>query len=469
MAPLEPAICWQAIYSRDARFDGRFFAGATTTGLYCRNVCPVPFARPKNIVLFACAEAAEAAGFRPCKRCQARAAPGTPAWRGTLAVVSRALRLILEGALNEGSVEELAERLGLGARQLRRLFSQHLGASPLKIASVQRVHLARTLIGESTVPMTEVAFSSGFQSIREFNHALRQSTGQSPSDLRRKAGNRRVDTVLDLRLPFKGPFAWEQLLAFLQPRAIPGIEVVSESTYRRTIELDGTRGILLVTQTAAEPRLRVHLELNRLDALAPIVERVRHMFDLAADPTGIAVHLSHHAELRPSIERRPGLRIPGSWDGFEVAVSAVLGQRLTKPGSVKPSPRKLMALVVRSFGTPFKTSLAPLTYLFPASRTLLEADLSRAGMTKAQAATVRELARRTINNQLTFRASTTLDQAVAQLTAIGGIDENVAHYIAMRAWGEPDAFPVDQLPAASASGTWRPWRAYAAMHLTAGQ
>jgi len=160
MAPLEPAICWQAIYSRDARFDGRFFAGATTTGLYCRNVCPVPFARPKNIVLFACAEAAEAAGFRPCKRCQARAAPGTPAWRGTLAVVSRALRLILEGALNEGSVEELAERLGLGARQLRRLFSQHLGASPLKIASVQRVHLARTLIGESSFARDSKAFAS---------------------------------------------------------------------------------------------------------------------------------------------------------------------------------------------------------------------------------------------------------------------------------------------------------------------
>src|ERR1019366_7131171 len=204
-------ICWQAMCSRDPRFDGRFFAGARNTGLCCRNVCPVPFARPKNIFLFTCAAAAESAGFRPCKRCRPQAGPGTPAWLGTSAVVSRAFRLIMEGALNTGSVEELADRLGLGSRQLRRLFVQHLGASPLKIATTHRVHRARKLIDESGLPMTQVAFCSGFNSIREFNHAVRLSTGQSPSELRRAASALRSagrPSGLELSLSYRQPFDW---------------------------------------------------------------------------------------------------------------------------------------------------------------------------------------------------------------------------------------------------------------------
>lgn len=234
---LDPAICWQAIYSRDPRFDGRFFAAAKSTGLYCRNICPVPFARPKNIVLFACAAAAEAAGFRPCKRCQPQAAPGTPAWLGSSAVVSRAFRLILEGALNKGGVDQLAERLGIGSRHLRRLFVQHLGASPIKIATTQRVHLAMKLLDESQLPITKIAHYVGFKSIREFNHSMRLSAGQSPSTFRRSSGDARSVSQrgLELRLSYRPPFDWGHLINFLCQRAIRGVEVVSKDSYSRTI------------------------------------------------------------------------------------------------------------------------------------------------------------------------------------------------------------------------------------------
>src|ERR1017187_7186074 len=260
---IDPGICWQAIYSRDPRFDGRFFMGTTTTGIYCRNICPVPFARPKNIVLFACAAAAELAGFRPCKRCQAQAAPGTPAWLGTSAVVNRAFRLILEGALNDGGVTGLAERMGIGPRHLRRLFVQHLGASPLKIATTRRIHLARNLIDESNLPMTQIAFCSGFKSIREFNHAVRLSTGQSPTELRRPVGASPSSTRpsgLQLRLPYRRPFDWGSLIAFLRQRAMPGVEFVTENSYQRTIEMAGVPGILTVKPDATGPRLVVSLE-----------------------------------------------------------------------------------------------------------------------------------------------------------------------------------------------------------------
>jgi AraC family transcriptional regulator of adaptative response / DNA-3-methyladenine glycosylase II len=458
MAPPDPSICWPAIYARDPRFDGRFFAAATTTGLYCRNVCPVPFAQPRNIVLFARAAAAEAAGFRPCKRCQPQAAPGTPAWLGTFAVVSRALRLVLCGALNEGSVEQLAERLGLGARQLRRLFVQHLGASPVKIATTHRVHLARKLIDESSFPMTEIAFHSGFKSIREFNHAVRTSTGQSPSQLRQAKGSARIPArqpALDLRLPYQKPFDWRSLLFFLQQRAIPGMELVSGSTYRRTIEIDGVRGYLAVNPDESESRLLVRLELSGYAAIAQTVDRIRRIFDLGADPLLIAGHLSRDPKLRASVQSRPGLRVPGVWDGFEAAVLAILGQTLATPG-----PKRLITRLVKLFGSPLETPVRGLNRLFPNPESLAAADLSKIGVPHVLAATLRTLARQ----HRKLAAAATLEEVVSQLTALGGIDESIANYIAMRAFGEPDAFPLRELTLAEAA-PWRPWRAYAAMHI----
>jgi AraC family transcriptional regulator of adaptative response / DNA-3-methyladenine glycosylase II len=347
---IDPGICWQAIYSRDPRFDGRFFMGTTTTGIYCRNICPVPFARPRNIVLFACAAAAESAGFRPCKRCQAQAAPGTPAWLGTSAVVNRAFRLILEGALSEGNVTELAERMGIGPRHLRRLFVQHLGAPPLKIALTRRIHLARNLIEESGLPMSQIAFCSGFKSIRDFNHAIRLSTGQSPSELRRAAGapqSSARSSGLELRLPYRRPFDWSSLIAFLRRRAIPGVEFVTENSYQRTIEIGGVPGFLTVKPDTTGPRMLVSLETKGAKGLERAVERIRRIFDLGADPVQIASHLSRDTELQQLLKRRPGLRVPGVWDGFEAAVLAVLGQKLTSAGSKRSVTR-----LVQMFGTP---------------------------------------------------------------------------------------------------------------------
>ena len=476
---LDAAICRQAINSRDPRFDGRFFAGATTTGLYCRNVCPVPPARPENILLFACAAAAESAGFRPCKRCQPQAAPGTPAWLGTSAVVSRAFRLILEGALNDGGVDELAERLGLGSRQLRRLFVQHLGASLLKIATTHRVHLARKLIEESGLPMTKIAFGSGFKSIREFNHAIRLSAGQSPSELRRAADGSRPKARaggLELRLPYRRPFDWASLIAFLKPRAIPGVEFVTEDSYQRTIEVGGVPGILTVRPDGARSRLVVHLQGGSYEGLAQTVERVRRIFDLNADPIQIASHLSSDPRLRGLVKLRPGLRVPGVWDGFEAAVLAVLGQKLTTSGT-----RRIVGRFVQMFGTPVNTPSRGLKFLFPRPETLAHADLSKAGISDGCAKTIRKLTSSTMRRHLSFATSRTLEQAVSQLKEICGIDESTANYIAMRAFGEPDAFPseesrlrrilvetgpiVSSAQAVVMAERWRPWRAYAAMHV----
>jgi AraC family transcriptional regulator of adaptative response / DNA-3-methyladenine glycosylase II len=475
---IDPGICWQAIYSRDSRFDGRFFMAATTTGIYCRNICPVPFARPKNIVLFPCAAAAEAAGFRPCRRCQAQAAPGTPAWLGTSAVVNRAFRLILEGALNEGNVMELAGRMGIGPRHLRRLFVQHLGASPLKIANTRRIHLARNLIDESELPMTQIAFSSGFKSIREFNHAVRLSTGQSPRELRRAAGALRPSTGsrgLELRLPYRRPFDWASLIAFLRQRATPGVEFVTENSYQRTVEVAGAPGFLTVKPAPTGPWLVVSLGTNEFKGLEHTVERIRRIFDLGADPIQIASHLSRHPKLRQLLQRRPGLRVPGVWDGFEAAVLAVLGERLTSPGS-----RRSVTRLVQMFGTPVDTPVSGLKYLFPRPEVFAHADLSKAGISNVHADILRNLSRATMRRCLSFSTLRTLEETVSQVGAACGIDESKANYIAMRAFGEPDAFPSKELKlrrtitglkpimspaqAIDLAEKWRPWRAYAAMH-----
>src|SRR5437763_1811400 len=244
---LDPAHCYQAVLSRDRRFDGRFFAGVVTTGVYCRPICPVKPAKPQNVRWFACAAAAEAAGFRPCRRCRPETAPGTPAWTGTSAVVSRALRLIAAGALDDGAMEGFASRLGVGTRQLRRLFGTHLGASPMQVARARRVHFARALIDETDLPMAEVAFAAGFGSVRDFNYAVRATFGRSPTELRRARGARspRADGAgLAVRLPYRPPLDWSGLLAFLAPRATPGVEAVADGVCRRTIAVGDARGTI---------------------------------------------------------------------------------------------------------------------------------------------------------------------------------------------------------------------------------
>ncbi len=475
---LDPARCYRAFVSHDRRFDGRLFGGVVTTGIYCRPICPVRPAKLENSRFFVCAAAAEAAGFRPCRRCRPETSPGTPAWLGTSAVVSRAFRLISEGALDEEAIERFSARVGLSGRQLRRLFQRQLGASPAQIARARRIHFARGLIDETRLPMTAVALSAGFGSVRQFNYAVRRTFGEAPSALRRRRHGAPASdgSGLLLRLPYRPPLAWGSLLAFLRARATPGVEVVEDDAYRRTIELMGVVGTIEVRADAHEPHLLLRVRLPSYDGLMQIVERAGRLFDLGADPYEIASRLRRSPFLRPLAERTPGMRVPGAWDAFELAVRAALGEQMTGRAATT-----LCGRLVRTFGEAVGGSNDGLSHLFPNPARLADADLARVGIPRARAATIRALAAAVTRGAPVLDAGRGLDDALARFTAVPGLDPATAHYIAMRALGEPDAFPSTDLGLRRAAGNathpssaaalehivepCRPWRAYAAMYL----
>jgi AraC family transcriptional regulator of adaptative response / DNA-3-methyladenine glycosylase II len=479
---LSPERCYRALRSRDSRFDGRFFVGVVTTGIYCRPICPAPTPRERNVRFFPCAAAAEEEAFRPCRRCRPETSPGTPVWSGSTATVSRALRLISEGGLDGSGVEHLASRLGIGARHLRRLVTQHLGASPLSIARTQRVHLARRLIDETTLPMEAIARSAGFSSVRQFNHAVRATFKRSPTELRR---NRRSvqdsETGGDLRMRvgYRPPFDWLGLLGFLALRATPGVEAVQDGRYVRTVRVGDLHGTITVEALEGVPELLLRVHLPSLPGLQSVVERVRRIFDLTADPLRIANDLARDPALAPRIRARPGIRVPGAWDPFELAVRAVLGQQVTVKGATTLAGR-----LVRAFGKPIDAPSTSLTHLFPTADTLAESDFAGIGLPAARAETIRALARSVADGCLTLDGAAGLDDVVGDLRGVSGIGAWTAHYVAMRALGEPDAFPAGDLGLRKAAGTngrpltasvlerkaeaWRPWRAYAAMWLWSG-
>jgi AraC family transcriptional regulator of adaptative response / DNA-3-methyladenine glycosylase II len=471
------------VYSRDGRFDGRFFAGIATTGIYCRSICPASFGSTSNVRWFRSSAAAEKAGFRPCKRCRSDTSPGSAAWFGTWAVVSHALRLISQGALNDAGVEQLADRVGVGSRHLRRLFHRHLGASPLKIARSHRAQVARNLIVETHLVPREIASRAGFASIRQFHHSVKTTFGQSPAKLRRlhrtvQAHGRDVGVVV--HLPYRAPFDWSSMMRFLQPRVTRCVEVVDVEFYRRTIEMDGAAGAIEVWDQPRQSRLAMRVILPSYDGLVQVVQRVSRLFDLGADVLHIVRHLARDARLAEIVAERPGLRVPGAWDGFELAVRATLGQRLTALD--RPA---LAERLVRTFGRPIEAPLPGLSHVFPRPEILAEANLTSIGIPAPQADTIRSLARAVLARKLEFNpfASKSLDDALARLRVPSTLDESAASYIAMRSLGEPDAVPHADLGLRRAFGTrgtavspaellhifesFRPWRAYAAMHLWA--
>jgi AraC family transcriptional regulator of adaptative response / DNA-3-methyladenine glycosylase II len=434
---LDRLACDRARLSRDARFDGRFFIAVTTTGIYCRPICPARAAKDENVRYFATAAAAEAAGFRPCLRCRPEAAPGTPAWHGTSAVVSRALRLIGEGALDGEGVERLSDRLGVTGRHLRRLFRQHLGATPLEVALTRRVHFAKKLLDETSLDFNEVAFVSGFGSLRRFNAQIRRTFRRTPTELRRLARGRVASDpeCYRFRLDYRPPYDWDAMLGFLESQAIPGVESVEESLYRRTIAVDGKSGIIEVSRFPAGSSLRLSVRFPDPRALLLIVERVRRFFDLGADPAVIEEHLGDEPLLRGPLSEHPGIRAPGAWDGFELAVTAILGPRIA-------------GRVAAMFGSPVAGGVG-LERVFPTDRQLSSAPIERAGVGTARAEAIRALARQASDGEV----------------ARPGIDERTAEYIAMRALGEPDAFPSVDPGLRRQAERWRPWRAYAFMLL----
>ena len=472
---LDPSRCYRALETRDRRFDGRFFVAVRTTGVYCRPICPAPTPKARNVTFFAHAAAAEEAGFRPCLRCRPETAPGTPAWNGTSAVVVRALRLIEDGALDDGDTAALAARIGLGERQLRRLFVQHLGAAPAKVARSRRVHCARRLLDETDLAVTKIAFAAGFRSIRQFNDAMRETFHESPTALRARRRRTPAAGELTVRLPYRPPLPWDALLAFLAARATPGIEVVADGAYRRTVLIGDEPAVIDARPDPARADVVLRVHAADHTRLIDVLERVRRLFDLRADPERIATHLRRDRGLRALVDRLPGLRVPGAWDPFELAVRAILGQQVTVRGATTLAGR-----LAERFGTP--VDLGPgLTRLFPTPATLAGAALETIGLPRARATTIRTLADAVATGRLVLDASQGTDALAARLSALPGIGPWTAAYVAMRALGEPDAFPAGDLGVRAALGngdgtvsartaatqaeSWRPWRAYAVMYL----
>ncbi len=473
----DPRICDLARKSRDARFDGLFFTAASSTGIYCRPVCPAPAARRTNVRYYANAAAAEADGFRPCLRCRPELAPGNDVWRHGDDVVANVLKLIADGALAEQSLEQLAARVGISGRQLRRLFVQRVGVPPHNVYTTQRLLFAKQLLTETALPVTEVALASGFRSLRRFNAAFAQANRIEPRQLRRTPRAAK-DAPLVLRLAYRPPYAFGAVLEFLRTRALPGVECVDAHGYARVFGPATAPGWLILDPwpgRAHNLRLRVHCP-NATELLG-VVTRVRRMFDLDANPALINGAFAADPLLGPLCARHPGLRVPGSWDGFETAVRAVLGQQVSVAAA-----RTLAARIVQRYGTPLATPPQPgLERLFPAPDALATADLRGLGVTTSRARTIQGIAQALQDRRVTFDPAQPLDEFVRRWTALPGIGPWTAHYIAMRVQNEPDAFPAADLVlrrAAAGGGTplsergllarataWRPWRAYAVMQL----
>jgi AraC family transcriptional regulator of adaptative response / DNA-3-methyladenine glycosylase II len=426
------------------------------------------------VVFYKCAAAAQEAGFRPCLRCRPELSPDAPAALGTSATINRALRLIGEGALDETGVDDFATRLGIGERHLRRLFLEHVGASPLAVAQTRRLLFAKKLIDETSLSMTDIAIAAGFGSVRRFNDAFLATYGRSPRDLRRNVKPRETSGIT-LKLPFRPPYNWKSVVGFFGPRAITGVECVADDAYRRTIDIDGVAGWFEVKRVPCQNHLEAHISIPGVGAINRIANRLRRMFDLQADTDTISSHLRRDPGLAKYIDSLAGLRLPGAWDPFELCVRAILGQQV----SVKAAST-LAARLVATFGRPFAPADG-LTHVFPAPDVLARADLTKIGVVRARAQAISSLASAVASGAVRLDALDTLPDIVGCLCEQPGIGEWTAHYVAMRAYGEPDAFPTSDLGLRKAvtpdkqpistselarmAEAWRPWRSYAAMAL----
>jgi len=487
MVRLDPEVCYRALETHDERFDGRLFVGVTSTGIYCRPVCPARPAKLENCRFFVSAAAAQEAGFRPCLRCRPEKAPELGSWRGTSNTVSRGLALIAEGELDgrEATVDGLAEKLGVGERQLRRLFQQHLGASPVAVAQTRRILFAKQLIHDTRLPMAEIALLAGFGSVRRFNETFHQLYQRPPAALRRKAQlpqDSIAVTGVTLRLRYRPPYDWSAMLSHLRARAIDGVERVNGETYCRTVLSDGVMGTVEIAHLPSAKSLAVTIRFPTVRALPAIVSRIRRVFDLAADVAAIGAHLARDRMLAALIAERPGLRTPGGWDGFELGARAVLGQQVSIAAA-----RQLGARLAQLCGTRASAREVPdgaLALAFPTAAQVAGADLTALGMPSARRRALRAVAQAALDDPRLFEPLATVEQTVSRLCDIEGFGEWTAQYIALRAAREPDAFPASDLGllrgASTRIGTsigpkelikraerWRPWRAYAAQHLWA--
>ncbi|MGI5404305.1 DNA-3-methyladenine glycosylase 2 family protein [Streptomyces sp. CA-135486] len=458
---------YEAVSSRDARFDGVFFFAVSTTGIYCRPSCPAITPKRQNVTFYRTAAAAQGAGFRACRRCRPDAVPGSAEWNARADVVGRAMRLIGDGIVDREGVAGLAGRLGYSARQVQRQLNAELGAGPIALARAQRGHTARVLLQTTTLQVAEIAFAAGFASVRQFNDTIREIYAATPSELRSappgrgsrfgSVGSAGVAAGVPLRLAYRGPYASAEVFDYLAARAITGIEeVVGERgsrVYRRTLRLPGGPGVAEVDeQPGTGGWLECRLHLVRLRDLTTATQRMRRLFDLDADPRAVAERLGTDPVLAPLVAARPGLRAPGTAEPHELAVRAVLGRR------------ELGAALVAAYGERLAEPSGGLTHLFPQAADLAEASLEELGMPDARRETLHMLTTALADGSVVLDPGADRDETERQLLALPGIGRRTAGYIRMRGLGDPDV-PLRQDVAVQDARAWRPWSSYAMHHL----
>lgn len=478
---MDDNAAYHALAARDTRFDGVFYVGVTSTGIYCRPICPARTPLQQNCHFFPSAAMAEKAGFRPCLRCRPELAPGEAPVDQARRIAHLVTSRMNEGALEEGGgIEDIARELGLSSRQLRRIVQQELGVSPVELLQTHRLLLAKQLLTETRLQVIDVAFASGFSSLRRFNSAFRSRYGMPPTRLRREAsapaaGATTTGHASTVRLAYRPPYDWEAMLDFLRGRRVVGVEEVTDDAYSRTVRLGDCAGWIRVTHAPEKHSLLVEFSHSLTPALPALLDRLRHLFDLTARPDLIAAHLAHDERLRPSIAAHPGLRVPGAFDGFELAVRAILGQQITVKAATTLSCR-----FAEVFGGKINTPISGLTHLSPTPGEVAKAtaeDVARLGIVGSRARSILALAEAYRSGQLRLVPGNSPEQILPRLIALPGIGPWTAHYIAMRALRWPDAFLKEDIAVRNRLGgvtptqaealslPWRPWRSYAVLHV----
>jgi AraC family transcriptional regulator of adaptative response / DNA-3-methyladenine glycosylase II len=477
---IDDDAAYSAMKSRDPRFDGVFFVGVTSTGIYCRPICPVKVPKRENCRFFENAGAAEKAAFRPCLRCRPELAPGHAPVDQAHRLADLIVHRIDEGLADEGAgLEEIATQFDLSSRQLRRIVQQELGVSPIELIQTRRLLLAKQLLTDTQLPVIEIAFASGFSSLRRFNDAFSTHYRMPPTRLRKDATTHpdriNLTDTSTLQLGYRPPYDWQSMLKFLATRAIREVEFVTADTYARTIRIGDHTGWIKVSNAAAKNALRVEFTHSLTPVLPALLGRLRNMFDLSARPDIIAAHLMQDPTLKQSVTQNPGLRVPGAFDGFEMAVRAILGQQITVQAATKIACR-----YAEAFGKPIATPFPELTRLSPTAQKVTRAtldDIARLGIIRTRAACILAMAAALRSGSLHLEPGAHPESTIAQLVALPGIGPWTAHYIAMRALRWPDAFPKEDIvvrnnlggvtakQAEQMSQPWRPWRSYAVMHV----
>jgi AraC family transcriptional regulator of adaptative response / DNA-3-methyladenine glycosylase II len=478
---LDDEQCYRAAQSRDSRFDGVFITAVKTTGIYCRPSCPAMTPKRRNVEFFVTAAAAQQHGYRACKRCRPDASPGSPEWNVRADVVGRAMRLIADGLVDREGVGGLASRLNYSERQINRLLTTELGAGPLALARAQRAQTARTLIETTSMPITQIAFASGFASVRQFNDTIREVYASSPTELRGTRTDTLAAGTLSLRLAYRAPFHSESIFGFLGDRAVPGIETWDGATYRRSMRLNHGNAVIAISPGATAPgpnAVMCTLHLDHVADAQAAVQRCRRMFDLDADPNTVEAHFGDDPILAPLVRKRPGLRSPGHPDGLELLTRAVLGQQVSVKGA-----RTLAARLVASMGEPLATPIDGVTHVFPSAATIATASPTDFAMPTARGRALINACERLAAGDIVIDAGSDRDEISRQLESLPGIGPWTARYIALRSLGDPDVFlptdigvcnalrsmGVDSTPKAAEhlAERWRPWRSYALHHLWA--